>query len=252
MKILLTNDDGIQSMGLRDLYAALKGAGHEVQVVAPVAEMSAVGHAITFATPLRTKRFEEDGFLGTGVYGTPADCVKLGLCCLLEEKPDLVVSGINFGANVGVDIVYSGTVSAATEGVLMGVPSLATSIDEFNPESLADQAGYVADLVARIEWGEIPPKTLLNLNFPKCSIAESNGLVVCAHTRASYTDWYDERMDPRGRPYYWLEGEIQSERVSPDRDRALLWDGCITLTPLRFDFNDFETLDHLKGRFEKG
>ena len=116
MDILLTNDDGIRAVGLRALYSALTAAGHRVFVAAPMTEQSAVGHAVTISTPLRVKEFKENGFQGLGVYGTPADCVKLGISTLLEEKPELVVSGINAGANVGVDIIYSGTVSAATEG----------------------------------------------------------------------------------------------------------------------------------------
>jgi 5'-nucleotidase len=250
MRILLTNDDGIQAPGLRALYQALTQAGHEVRVVAPVAEMSAVGHAITFTTPLRTKAFQEERFTGTGVYGTPADCVKLGVTALLDQAPDLVVSGINAGANVGVDIVYSGTVSAATEGALMGLPALAVSYDDFNPTDLSGQAAYVADFIPRIGWTELPAKCLINLNFPKVPMAEVKGLRVCPHTRASYRDWYDVREDPRGRAYYWLNGVIERDMVSPDRDRSLLWEGYITVTPLRFDFNDPATQDLLRKRLE--
>ena len=128
MRILLTNDDGIQAVGLRALYKALVAAGHEVHVVAPITEQSAVGHAITLSAPLRVKEFREENFFGLGVSGTPADCVKLAISTLLKEAPELVVSGINAGANVGVDIMYSGTVSAATEGALKGFPALAVSI----------------------------------------------------------------------------------------------------------------------------
>jgi len=249
MNILLANDDGIQAVGLRALYHALVEAGHTVHVVAPVTEQSAVGHAVTLAMPVRVKEFREDGFHGQGVYGTPVDCVKLGLSTLLDEKPDLVISGINAGANVGVDILYSGTVSAATEGALMEIPSMAVSMDHFNPADLSGQARYTADLLPRIPWDALPPKCVLNLNFPNRPVEEALELVVCPHTRASYTDWYDTRQDPRGRPYYWLDGAIPPERISPDRDRALLTKGHVTLTPLRFDFTDRETLDLLGQRF---
>ncbi|WP_419787804.1 5'/3'-nucleotidase SurE [Pseudodesulfovibrio sp.] len=242
MNILLANDDGIQAVGLRALYHALVEAGHTVHVVAPVTEQSAVGHAVTLSMPVRVKEFREDGFQGKGVYGTPVDCVKLGLSTLLNEKPDLVLSGINAGANVGVDILYSGTVSAATEGALMEIPSMAVSMDDFNPADLSGQARYTADLLPKIPWGSLPPKCVLNLNFPKRSVEDALDLAVCPHTRASYTDCYDTRQDPRGRPYYWLDGAIPPERISPDRDRALLTLGHITLTPLRFDFTDSETL----------
>jgi 5'-nucleotidase len=166
MNILLANDDGIQAVGLRALYHALVEAGHEVHVVAPVTEQSAVGHAVTLSMPVRVKEFREDGFYGRGVYGTPVDCVKLGLSTLLDEKPDLVLSGINAGANVGVDILYSGTVSAATEGALMEIPSMAVSMDNFNPVDLSGQARYTADLLPRIPWEKLPRKCVINLNFP--------------------------------------------------------------------------------------
>ncbi|NDV19823.1 5'/3'-nucleotidase SurE [Pseudodesulfovibrio sp. JC047] len=238
MNILLANDDGIQAPGLRALYFALKKAGHDVHVVAPVTEQSAVGHAVTFFMPVRVKEFKENGFVGQGVYGTPVDCVKLGLSTLLETPPDLVVSGINAGANVGVDILYSGTVSAATEGALMEIPAMAVSMDNFNPVDLSGQAQYCADLIVKIPWAELPGKCVLNLNFPNCPIEEARELRFCPHTRASYQDWYSTRQDPRGRPYYWLDGAIPPERICADSDRALLSDGHITLTPLHFDFTD--------------
>jgi 5'-nucleotidase len=251
MRILLANDDGIQAVGLRALYFALVEAGHDVRVVAPVTEQSAVGHAVTLSMPLRVKEFRENGFRGQGVYGTPVDCVKLALSTLLDTPPDLVLSGINAGANVGVDILYSGTVSAATEGALMEIPSMAVSMDDFNPVDLSGQAAYCASLLPRIPWAELPRKCVVNLNFPACPIAEARELVVCPHTRASYRDWYDTRTDPRGRPYYWLDGAIPPERISADRDRALLTQGHITLTPLHFDFTDREALDTLTRNFSQ-
>ena len=246
MRILLTNDDGIQAPGLRALYAALRAAGHDVSCVAPIAEMSAVGHAITFASPLRVKEFKENGFEGLGVSGTPADCVKLGISHLLKEKPELVVSGINAGANVGVDILYSGTVSAATEGMLMGYPALAVSMDEFNPREAQGQAQWAARFVDAFDWAALSPRVVLNLNFPKGPIAAAKGLRLCEQTSTPYQDWYVQRSDPRGRPYYWLEGEIPPEKLDPQCDRALLTQGHITLTPLRFDFTCRSTLSLLR------
>lgn len=242
MKILLTNDDGIQAVGLRSLHKALVAAGHEVHVYAPVAEQSAVGHAVTIAMPLRVKEFREEGFLGFGVSGTPADCVKLALTTFFETPPDVVVSGINAGANVGVDILYSGTVAAATEAALMGARSLAVSYDGFLPVNLADQASYAASLLTRIPWRQLPGRTVMNLNFPDMAMDQVKGLKVCAHTDAMYHDWFEKRSDPRGHPYYWLTGEIPREKVDPATDRALLWQGYVTLTPLRFHFTDAESL----------
>ncbi len=250
MNILLTNDDGIQAPGLRALYNGMKKAGLNVNVVAPVSEQSAVGHAVSLSTPLRVKEFKEDGFYGLGVYGTPVDCVKLGLSTLLKEKPDIVVSGINSGANVGVDILYSGTVSAATEGALMGISALAVSFDNFNPVDLADQADCCIELLKRVPWKKLKEKTVMNLNFPAIPVAETKGVKVCPHTRVSWQDWYDSRLDPRGRPYYWLDGIMPPEKISPGSDRALLTEGYITMTPLHFDFTDRESIGMLESEFE--
>lgn len=247
MNILLTNDDGIQAVGLRALYRALVKAEHNVQVFAPVTEQSAVGHAVTLFMPIKVRTFKENGFVGQGVYGTPVDCVKLGLSTMQEKMPDLVLSGINSGANVGVDILYSGTVSAATEGALMNIPSMAVSLDNFNPTELDGQAQYCVDIIPRIPWGHLPEKCVLNLNFPDCPVSEAQALRICEHTRASYTDWYDIREDPRGRKYYWLMGEIPAGNISPDKDRALLTDKHITLTPLHFDFTDREAISLLQN-----
>lgn len=247
MEILLTNDDGIQAVGLRALYKAILEAELPVNVVAPVSEQSAVGHAVTLSLPLRVKQFNEDGFTGQGVYGTPVDCVKLATSTLLDLKPDVVVSGINAGANVGVDILYSGTVGAATEAALLGHSAMAVSYDGFNPVDLAGQAQYAIELAQRIPWEKLPKQCVLNLNFPDRPMSETKEMILCRHTRCMYNDWYVTREDPRGRPYYWLEGEIPKEKLSPDTDRALLTEGHITLTPLRFDFTDRDTLDALQG-----
>ncbi len=247
MHILLTNDDGIRALGLRALYAEMVRAGHRVSVVAPMTEQSAVGHSVTFLSPVRVKDVVESDFEGRGVFGTPVDCVKLALTTLLDTPPDLILSGINNGANVGVDILYSGTVSAATEGALAGFPALAVSIDTFDPENLTEQAVFVRDFILRRPWQHAPKKCVLNLNFPHIPLDDSPGLRVCAQTGAVYRDGYDVRRDPRGRPYYWLQGEIPPEDVTPGTDRDLLTRGYITLTPLTFDFTHWEFLQDLKG-----
>lgn len=248
MRILLTNDDGIHAVGIRDLYKGLVAAGHEVLVAAPLSEQSAVGHAITIALPLRVKEFKENGFKGLGVSGTPADCVKLALTTLCETPPDVVVSGINAGANVGVDILYSGTVSAATEGALMGYPAVAVSADDYAPTDLTEQGRYVADFIASRPWEAVPPRCVLNLNFPAVPLDQAKDLRLCPPTSAVYDDWYVTRQDPRGRNYYWLTGVIPAEALSPETDRALLTAGHVTLTPLRFDFSDRETMERLSAR----
>jgi 5'-nucleotidase len=248
MNIILTNDDGIWAVGLRCLARELERAGHSVHIVAPLTEQSAVGHAVTLSLPLRTREVQEDHFRGTGVSGTPVDCVKMALGTVFRFQPDLLISGINSGANVGVDILYSGTVAAATEAALVGTPSMAVSVDHFNPGDLTEQARYTAQLLNRIDWRGLPAKRVINLNFPDCSLEQSRGLKCCPQTNAVYEDWYEKRRDPRGRDYYWLCGEILNENLEPETDRTLLTQGYITLTPLTFDFTDWSLMRELGER----
>jgi 5'-nucleotidase len=251
MRILLTNDDGIQAAGLAAMHNALLEAGHTVHVVAPVTEQSAVGHALTVFVPLRVKEFRKSDFCGHGVYGTPTDCVKLALARLLSEKPDLVVSGINAGPNVGPDILYSGTVAAATEAAHLGFPALALSMEDFRLTDAKDQARHAAGLVARIDWKRLPLRRVVNVNYPNLPIARTKGVRVCPQTKAVWKDWFDERQDPRGNPYWWLQGAIPPETVDAGSDRDLLSQGYITLTPLHFDFTDREHLGFFDGIAEE-
>lgn len=246
MKILLTNDDGIYAIGLRALYKALMDSGHEVHTIAPLTEQSAVGHAVTLSNPLRIKKIEENGLKGIGVHGTPVDCVKLALTTLLEEKPDLVISGINSGANVGVDILYSGTVAAATEAALAKVPALAVSIDNFHPFDLTEQAAFVCEFIEKIPWSKYLGK-VINLNFPDLPFDKIKGVKVCAQTQAVYKDWYEKRIDPRGSEYFWLCGYIPEDELADNTDRRLLSEGYITITPLHFNFTDTKLLFELSN-----
>jgi 5'-nucleotidase len=249
MRIALTNDDGIHAIGLRALYHALLRAGHQVDVIAPMTEQSAVGHAITILSPLRIKHIKESDFSGFGIYGTPTDCVKLGIGELLPHKPDIVVSGINAGANVGPDILYSGTVAAATEGAHLGFPALAVSYDSFAADDLAEHARYAVSVMEKIPWNSLPPRRVMNLNLPALPMTECRGLILCPPTSAVWKDWYYRREDPRGRPYWWLDGNIPPEKVMPGTDKGLLTEGWATLTPLRFDFTDNPTMENLRAVF---
>jgi len=251
MDVLLTNDDGIHALGLRAMYRALHKAGHHVRVVAPLTEQSAVGHAITLSLPLRIREIFEPNFQGIGVFGTPVDCAKLALSTLLDHPPDVLISGINNGANVGVDILYSGTVSAATEGTLASIPSLAVSIDDFHPTNLDAQADFTVRLAQEMDWTSLPRRCLLNLNFPDLPLEQTRGLRLCPQTQAVYYDVYDRRTDPRGGQYYWLHGEIPPGEVDENTDRGLLSLGFITLTPLRFDFTDQAALESLRVDMNK-
>ena len=245
MNILLTNDDGIHAPGLRAFHKALGEAGHHVDVVAPMTEQSAVGHAITVNMPLRVRTVKENGFTGIGVFGTPADCVKLATGVLLEIKPDMVVSGINAGANVGPDIMYSGTVAAAREASSLGYRAMAVSYDSFHITDILEHARFAVALLGKIPWQSVPERRVMNLNFPAIPMAACKGLKLCPQTSAPWNDWYTGREDPRGTPYWWLQGEIPADRVAPGTDKACLDQGWATLSPLRFDFTDQETLDAL-------
>lgn len=249
MKIALTNDDGIHAVGLRAMYRALVEAGHQVHVIAPMTEQSAVGHSITILSPLRAKWIEETEFCGHGIFGTPTDCVKLGLSELLDGPPDMVVSGINAGANVGPDILYSGTVAAATEAAHLGFPALAVSHDTFRPGDMLEHARYAVSVMSRIPWQTLPARRVMNLNLPNRPVAEFEGLTLCPQTAAIWKDWYYKREDPRGRPYWWLDGDIPADKVVPGTDKGLLTDGWATLTPLKFDFTDNDTLEALRASF---
>ncbi len=249
MIVALTNDDGIHAAGLRAIYQALLEKGHKVHVIAPMTEQSAVGHSVTVFAPLRAKTVMENSFTGIGVFGTPVDCVKLGLGELLPERPDILVSGINAGANVGPDIMYSGTVAAATEAAHMGVRSLAVSHDSFRPGDMLPYARYAVEIMESIPWEAVPLSRVMNLNLPNCPAGDCKGLSLCPQTTAVWKDWYHERKDPRGRPYWWLDGQIPPEDVTEDSDRGLLTAGYATLTPLRFDFTDFTVLEQLQRFF---
>lgn len=248
MDVLLTNDDGIRAPGLRALYAALREAGHTVHVVAPMRQQSGVGHSLTVFEPLRAQRICEHDFEGLGLYGTPTDCVKLALASLLDRRPDLVVSGINAGPNVGPDILYSGTVGAATEAAHEALPSLAVSCDVASPDDdVREQARHAVRLAERIVWNRLAPRRVVNLNYPRGPLSRARGVKVCAQTTAVWVNGYEERRDPRGEPYWWLGGEIPPHTVNAGSDKDMLNRGYITMTPLRFEFTDEDGMRLLEG-----
>jgi 5'-nucleotidase len=250
MNILLTNDDGIRAYGLRAMYAALREAGHNVRVVAPMRQQSGVGHSLTVFEPVRAMDFEEPDFCGLGIYGTPTDCVKLALGRLLPCKPDMVISGINAGANVGPDILYSGTVAAATEAAHENLPSIAVSYDNTRPSSIDEllpQARHLVRLAEGLDWSCLEKRRVVNVNYPACPLEKAKAMRVCPQTSAVWYNSYAERHDPRGAPYWWLEGFIPEDMIESGSDKDLLSRGHITVTPLRFDFTDGEGLQALKN-----
>lgn len=235
--ILLTNDDGIYAPGLLALHQALQGLGG-LEVIAPDTERSAAGHSITMLHILRVLEVERGGRpFGRAVNGTPADCVKLGLANLLPRPPRLIVSGINAGPNTGTNVLYSGTVSAAMEGAIYGVPSLAVSMGALSSQHDYTAAAYYARLLAeRILQRGLPPGIMLNLNVPTLPQAEIKGIKLTRQARYHYHDKYERRMDPRGREYFWLSLEnVSVLDPAPDADAVAVEEGYVSLTPLSLD-----------------
>ena len=247
MRVLLTNDDGIFAKGIETLHLALRDR-HEVTVVAPETEQSAVGHAITFLDPLRVKAVSRNGvFFGWAVNGTPADCVKLAVRELMHPGPEVVVSGINLGANVGVNVIYSGTVSAATEGAMMGLPSLAVSLEYAEDPDFSPAARVGRHMLALIEARGLPRGISLNVNVPHLPEARIKGVRVTRQGRSMPLETYERRIDPRNRAYYWLRGAFQTPETHADSDVLALSEGYVSVTPLRYDLTDDGALSGLSG-----
>jgi len=244
MKILLTNDDGIYAEGLCALYEALFSE-HEVYIVAPEAERSAVGHAITIHQPLRVTKVKRGRyFWGYAVSGTPADCVKLAIYELIGPV-DLVISGINRGANVGINIVYSGTVSAATEANILGYSALAVSIDGYEDIDYCFAANFVAEFVQDLIALKLKHPFCLNLNFPSVNPSRIKGLKVVKQSTARLKEFFERRIDLHGKVYYWQGAEKHTE-TDPETDVIALKEGYITLTPLMYDLTNYKELEPLK------
>jgi len=243
--ILVTNDDGINAPGLRMLFRSMQEIG-DVAVVAPDREMSAAGHAITLSDPLRVYKTKlSDEFFGYAVNGTPADCVKIGVKAILPRPPDLVVSGINLGSNTGINVIYSGTVSAATEGVILNIPSIAFSLATYeNPDFTP--AGIVAQKLAQqvLENG-LPVNTLLNVNIPPLPLSALKGIRVTKQGKAFYDEKFDKRIDPRNRTYYWMSGERITMEEDPGSDERLIQEGYVSVTPVQYDLTHYQFMETL-------
>lgn len=247
MRILLTNDDGIYAKGIEVLHEHLS-KDHDVIVVAPETEQSAVGHAITLTDPLRVKSINRNGaFFGYAVKGTPADCVKLALNELMNPPPDLVVSGINLGANVGINVIYSGTVSAATEGTILGVPAIAVSINTFRDPDFGPAARFARLLVRQVKEHGLPPHTSLNVNVPAISESKIRGVRVTRQGVTRFVEKFDRRIDPRENVYYWQCGSTPPLEEDGDTDASALANDCISITPIHHDLTNYDFLDSLRS-----
>ena len=240
-RILVTNDDGVHSEGLKVLADALKPLG-DVTVVAPIQEASAIGHALTLRRPLRIDTIGPDVF---AVDGTPTDCVNLAIARVLKGKPDLIVSGINKGWNLGDDVTYSGTVSGALEGALLEIPSIAISTQRIKDDCEFGTSAAAAATIAQavLERG-LPKFTLLNINVP---MGETKGFRVTVQAKRNHVTVVSERMDPRHREYYWIE-EGENEWEPHDRsDYQAVRDGYISITPLQADMTAYDALAYVEG-----
>jgi len=255
MRVLLTNDDGIHAAGLNELRRALLDVpGVELAVVAPAANQSATARSITTRRPLEVEEFEfEDGSVGYAADGTPVDCVRLAALGLVGEQPELIVSGINHGSNLGDDITYSGTVAAALEGVVLGVPGIAVSQQSQAREmdfrlgeefDFGDAAAFAARLVEEIESLPLPDGTLLNVNCPAGGAA---GARACRLGRRIYRDKLELKGERDGRRVYRIYGDDPSYHAEAHTDFAAIADGMIAVTPLHFDLTSADGLEQLGG-----
>jgi len=244
MHIMVTNDDGIHAPGILALAAALGELG-EVTVVAPDRERSAAGHSLTLHSPLRVFPLR-DGFFA--VDGTPTDCVNMGIHRLLPFRPDLVVSGINHGANLGDDITYSGTVAAAMEATLMGIPAMAVSLATFDPSEHFQAAAAVAVRIARqITHNGLPADTFLNVNVPNCPADQMKAPLVTRQGRRSFVGTVVHKTDPRGRTYYWIGSDEPDFNDYKGTDFHAINRGHVSITPLHLDLTNYETMNIIAG-----
>lgn len=241
--ILVSNDDGIRSEGLRALVDTLSTTG-EVVVAAPDRERSAAGHSLTLTRPLRVEEVEEGWY---SVDGTPTDCITLAVMGLLPRRPQLVAAGINRGPNLGDDVTYSGTVSSAIEATLQGIPAFAMSVAGEGEFDFRGAAAFARRLAAQILRRGLPPDTLLNVNVPNLAPGEIRGIAVTRQGRRVYNETVVRKIDPRGKPYYWIGGTDPTWQCSGGTDYEAVRSGLISVTPLHLDLTNHRAMDELQA-----
>ncbi|MDW7772950.1 MAG: 5'/3'-nucleotidase SurE [Desulfobulbaceae bacterium] len=244
--ILVTNDDGVYAPGIRALHDAVRHLGRAV-IVAPEQDKSAISHSLTMNRPLRVRQLADDIYT---LDGTPTDCVTIGTNKILPERPDLLVSGINPGANLGDDISYSGTVSAAIEGTMYGIPSLAFSLAGEPPFDFETAAGVAWKLASMALQFGLPEKTLLNINIPQRKPEEIKEIRFTRQGRRIYKNAIQETYDPWGRKHYWIGGGTVQWSGGTDTDEQALADGCISVTPIQLDLTNHEGRDFLENNWK--
>ncbi len=236
-KILVVNDDGISAPGIRHLIKLMTQLG-DVTVVAPEGPQSGMGHAITLNSTLRCDQVKtyEGPQIEYACSGTPVDCVKLAVNSILEEKPDLVVSGINHGANHSINVIYSGTMSAAVEGAMEGIPSIGFSLLDYSRDadfSICDE--YILQIAEQAIKNGMPKGVCLNVNFPVVKKEDIKGVRICRQALANWEEEFDERIDPSGRTYYWLTGTFKNFDAGEDTDVWALENNFVSVVPVQFD-----------------
>lgn len=258
MKLLISNDDGIFSLGVRSLADALAEVGHEVTVVCPNRERSATGHGLTLHEPIRAEVVNSvfhPQVTAWSCSGTPSDCVKLGLWALMETPPDLVLAGINHGSNLGTDLLYSGTVSAAMEGFIQGIPSIAFSLASYASHEFQVAAMFAKTLVSQLSKQPQLELTLLNVNIPPVPQSEIAGVKITRQGIRRYIETFEKRADPRGKTYYWLVGEAIQDVEQPDHlhlppevptDVQAIREQYISVTPLQYNLTDVAEVHFLQ------
>ncbi|MEN6460627.1 MAG: 5'/3'-nucleotidase SurE [Syntrophomonas sp.] len=252
MRILLTNDDGINARGIHALINELNSLA-EIYVVAPDRERSGTGHSITVFEPIKVASAKLPGVkAGWIVGGTPVDCVKLAISKLIPEKIDLVVSGINHGSNLGTDVLYSGTVSAAAEGVIMGSPAIAVSYDDYEKDMNFDfTARFTRQVVKNLTRVGVDKETLININVPAIKPQDIKGIRIARLGVRNYDNLFEEYKDPRGNTFYWLGGGVLEEEQKLDSDVYAIQHGYISITPIHLDLTDYKLIDEYKHTFSK-
>lgn len=244
--ILVTNDDGITSKGIKSLQSVMQEFG-EVIVIAPNSAMSGMGHAITINSPLRLQK--ENIFEGAESYscsGTPVDCVKLGIYEILHRKPDLIVSGINHGANTATNILYSGTMSAAVEGAMEGIPSIGFSLCDFDADAdFSNAMKIVRQVTQQVLKNEMPKGVCLNVNIPKGN--DVKGLKICRQAHAFWEDRFDKRFDQFNKPYYWLTGDFVEQDTTEDTDLYWIERKYASVVPTQFDMTAYKSIEILEN-----
>lgn len=242
LRILLTNDDGFFAKGLQTLWRILtEDDSFEVIAVAPESQKSATGHSITLSEPLFITERSENGLKGFSVRGNPADCVKLAIQGEIIRRPDLVISGINNGPNLGTDVFYSGTVSAAMEGVLLSIPSLAVSLANFNVDNYEDAAHFIRQFLLERSLTEVG---LLNINIPALPAESWRGIKFTKLGKAVYQNVFERRFDPHGRSYFWQAGSLAPEN-DPDTDLYAIQENYVSITPMHADLTDYHRLKNM-------